>query len=101
MCQLLPPQGGTGWALFGFYAVFSYFAGELLGAYGYRTCHELGDVVRAHEFAVILGMALGEFEGFREVSFAIEVCDVRTGEVAVGASAAEDNPASVAAPRVV
>ena len=60
--------------------------------------HELWDVIAAQELSVVVGIALGQFEGFRTAAVCIDVGEEGTGEGAVVASAAHHEPATIARP---
>ena len=72
--------------------------GELLRLDSDGAGEELGDVVAAHELAVVLRVVLREFEGTREMALAVVVGDERAREVAIIATRGEDDPGTVAGP---
>ena len=74
---------------------------EGLAADAEGVAGELGHVIALQEQKVVLGVALGEEEGTVCTALTVEVGDVGACEIAVVASAAEDNPAVVARPGMV
>lgn len=83
------------------YVVVFQHVGELLRRDGDGAAHELGNVVALHEFMMIVRVALGQFEGLRAVTVLVDMGDERTGEVAIDATTAKDDPTAVARPGVI
>ena len=72
-----------------------------LGFDGDRTAHKLRDVIALHEEAMSIGTGHGEFEGTGGITLLVDMSDERTGEGAIVAATAEDDPTAIAGPRVV
>ena len=72
--------------------------GELLRLDSDGATEELGDVIAAHELAVVLRVVLREFEGTREMALAIVVGDEGACEVSIITTTGEDDPGTVAGP---
>lgn len=68
---------------------------------GDRTVHELRDVVALHGEAMGIGTCHGKFERTGGVTIFVDMCDERSGEGAIVATTAEDDPSTVAGPGVV
>ncbi len=75
--------------------------GEGLGLNVNGTAHELGDVVAARHLTVVVGVGGGQLEGLALAAVGIDVAYEGTGEDAIVAATAEDDPAAVAGPGVV
>ena len=88
--------GGEGGAVWG-----EESAGGGFGVEGDWGGGEVGDVVGEEEVLVVgFGVLLGEEEGFGGVAVVVDVCEVESGEEAVGASAGVYDPVGVGAPVV-
>lgn len=75
--------------------------GKSLGVDGDGTAHELGNVVALHREAMGIGTGHREFERTGGTTLFIDVSDERTGEGAIVAATAEDDPTAIARPRVI
>ena len=72
--------------------------GEGLGGDGDGTVHELGDVIALHGEEMGIGTGHREFERTGGVTIFVDMCDERTGEGAIVATTAEDDPSTIAGP---
>lgn len=70
--------------------------GKGLGRDGYGASHEFGDIVAPHELAMIVRISTRQFERLGALSVLIDMSDERTCILPVVASAAENNPSSIA-----
>ena len=72
-----------------------------MGSEGYFSFHEFRDIVTAHELTVVVRVGSGQFEGLGPLAVGINMGNERTGIGAVVSAAADDDPSSVARPRMI
>ena len=72
--------------------------GHLVWGDVYLSLHEFGNVVAAHELAVIVGVGSGQLEGLGSLAVFVDVGNERAGVGAVVSTAADDYPAAIARP---
>ena len=65
---------------------------------GNATCHELGNIIAAHELPMVVGIFAGQLKGFRGLAVLVDMGKERTCESPIVAAAAENDPTAITRP---